>query len=47
MLVAEDGVVVGRAAFGDALRSDAAESLAALRARGWKLRLLSGDAPDS
>ncbi|MCC6649830.1 MAG: heavy metal translocating P-type ATPase [Candidatus Eisenbacteria bacterium] len=45
VLVAEDGVVVGRAAFGDALRSDAAESLAALRARGWKLRLLSGDAP--
>ncbi len=44
VLIAIDGNVVGRAAFGDAVRPDAAASLATLRARGWKTILLSGDA---
>jgi Cu2+-exporting ATPase len=43
--VAVDGVVVARAWFGDALRPDAAAALRGLRARGWKLELLSGDDP--
>lgn len=45
VLIAENGVVVARAGFGDELRPDAAASLAQLRALGWKLRLLSGDDP--
>lgn len=44
VLIAVDGVIVARAAFGDAIRADAAESLATLRARGWRTMLLSGDA---
>jgi Cu2+-exporting ATPase len=44
--VAVDGVLVARAGFGDPLRADAATTLAALRARGWRLALLSGDHPD-
>lgn len=43
VLVAIDGEVVARAAFGDAIRSDAAATLALLRACGWNLRILSGD----
>ena len=45
VLVAVDGEVAARAEFGDAVRRDAAATLAALRARGWRLRLLSGDDP--
>ena len=44
VIVASDGRVVARAAFGDAIREDAAASLATLRARGWRTMLLSGDA---
>jgi len=43
--VAVDGQVVGAAAFGDPLRSDAPTTVETLRAKGWALRLLSGDAP--
>ncbi len=45
VLVAADGEVVARAGLGDTLRPDAAATLDALRGAGWKLRLLSGDAP--
>jgi Cu2+-exporting ATPase len=45
VLVAVDGRVVARASFGDPVRADAADSLAALRARGWRPELLSGDDP--
>lgn len=41
--VAVDGVVVGRAGFGDRIRPDAHTALDALRARGWRTTLLSGD----
>jgi len=43
VLVVVDGVIAARAGFGDAIRSDAAESLRTLRARGWRTMLLSGD----
>lgn len=43
--VAVDGELVARAGFEDALRGDAAESLAVLRALGFRARILSGDAP--
>jgi Cu2+-exporting ATPase len=45
VLVARGGEVVGAAWFGDPLRPEAAEALAALRADGWSLELLSGDDP--
>lgn len=44
VVVAVDGRIVAHASFGDAIRADAAASLATLRARGWKTILLSGDA---
>jgi Cu2+-exporting ATPase len=44
VIIASDGGIVGRASFGDAIRDDAAASLATLRARGWRTMLLSGDA---
>ena len=44
VILAVDGRIVARASFGDAVRPDAAASLATLRARGWKTILLSGDA---
>ncbi len=43
--VAVDGVVVARAAFADPVRVEAGPVLAALRAQGWRIRVLSGDAP--
>jgi Cu2+-exporting ATPase len=43
--VAVDGALVASAGFGDPLRPEAAGALATLRARGWRLSLLSGDAP--
>jgi Cu2+-exporting ATPase len=45
LAVAVDGRVVARGAFGDVLRADAPAALAELRARGWRLALLSGDDP--
>jgi Cu2+-exporting ATPase len=43
--VAVDGRVVAHAGFGDRARADARATLAALRERGWRPRLLSGDEP--
>ncbi len=43
--VAVDGVVAGLAALGDAVRPDAREAIDALKARGWCVRILSGDHP--
>lgn len=45
VLVAVDGRVVGRATFGDPVRPEAAAAVQALRAAGWQVRILSGDAP--
>ena len=44
VLVAVDGSVVAAAGLGDPLRADAAKSVAGLRARGWHVSVLSGDA---
>ena len=43
--VAVDGVLSARAAFGDPVRADARASIDALRGRGWRVRILSGDTP--
>jgi Cu2+-exporting ATPase len=43
--VAVDGLVVGLAEFGDRLRPEAGEAMAALRRDGWTLSVLSGDDP--
>jgi len=45
VLVAVDGQVIAIAGLGDAIRADTPAALAALRARGWRLTLLSGDDP--
>lgn len=45
VLVAVDGVVVALAGLGDRVRDDAGSALAALRRRGWRTTLLSGDDP--
>jgi P-type Cu2+ transporter len=45
VLVAENGQVAALAAFGDALRADAAPSLAALAELGASIEVLSGDHP--
>lgn len=45
--VAVDGRVEAVAGFGDPLRTDAAQSLAALRKLGYRLVLLSGDHPEA
>ncbi len=44
--VAVDGRVVAGAALGDKVRDDARAALDALRARGWRTVMLSGDAPE-
>ncbi len=44
VLVAVDGVIVARATFGDPLRAEAADAVRTLRAAGWEVRILSGDA---
>ena len=44
--VAVDGRVAGVAGIGDALRPDAARTVEQLRARGVRVRILSGDHPD-
>ena len=45
VVVAADGMVVARAWIGDPVRGDARDSIARLRARGWSIGILSGDAP--
>jgi Cu2+-exporting ATPase len=45
VLVAVDGEVVARATFGDPLRAESRSAVGALRAAGWDVRILSGDAP--
>ena len=45
VLVAVDGRVVAVAGLGDPVRADAAAAVRALRARGWDVGVLSGDAP--
>lgn len=45
VVVCEDGRVVAVACIGDPIRGDAAEAIAALRSRGWEVRMLSGDHP--
>ncbi|MFO1062347.1 MAG: heavy metal translocating P-type ATPase [Pirellulales bacterium] len=45
LLVAADGVIIACAAMGDALRAEAVEVVSHLKARGWKIQLLSGDHP--
>ncbi len=46
VFVSVDGRVAGVAGIGDTLRPDAARTVAVLRARGVRLRILSGDHPD-
>jgi len=46
VFVAVDGRVAGVAGLGDALRPDARRTIAALRARGIGVRILSGDHPE-
>jgi len=45
VVVAVDDRVVAVAGIGDPLRSDTAESLDAIRRRGWQVEILSGDHP--
>jgi Cu2+-exporting ATPase len=46
VLVSVDGKVCGIAGVGDALRPDAIDTVNALRRRGLRVRILSGDHPD-
>lgn len=46
VFVAVDGAIAGLAGIGDALRRDAHETVTALRARGVRVRILSGDHAD-
>jgi len=45
VLVGVNGAVVAAAGLGDEVRSDARASVDSLRARGWEVRILSGDHP--
>jgi Cu2+-exporting ATPase len=45
VVVARDGQVCGVAGMGDALRPDARAAVDALRRRGWRVGILSGDHP--
>jgi Cu2+-exporting ATPase len=45
VFVSVDGAVAGVAGIGDPVRRDARETVAALRARGARVRILSGDHP--
>ena len=45
VLVAVDGATVAVAGLGDPLRPDAAEAVARIRRRGWRVGILSGDHP--
>ena len=46
VLVAVDGAVVATAGLGDPIRSESAAAVDALRARGWRVSILSGDHAD-
>jgi len=46
VFVARDGVVAAIAGAGDAVHPDAADAVTALRRRGWRVGVLSGDHPD-
>ena len=46
MWIAVDGAVAASAAFGDPIRADARTSIATLRSRGWRVGIVSGDAPE-
>jgi Cu2+-exporting ATPase len=41
--IAVDGMLVATAGFGDPVRHDSRRAIDALRARGWEVRMLSGD----
>lgn len=43
--VAVDGAIAARAGIGDPIREDASASIAALKRAGWRVSILSGDAP--
>lgn len=45
LLVAVDGEVVAVGGLGDPLRGEAADAVSALRERGWRIGILSGDHP--
>jgi Cu2+-exporting ATPase len=45
VLVAVDGAIVAVAGIGDPVRPDAADAISRLRAEGWSISILSGDAP--
>lgn len=45
VIVAVDGEAVAVAGLGDELRPDAREAITRIRARGWRIGILSGDAP--
>jgi len=45
VLVAVDGEIVAVAGIGDPVRPDAADAISRLRADGWSISILSGDAP--
>lgn len=46
VLVAIDGAIEAIITLGDPLRDDSADAIKALRARGWRVGILSGDHPD-
>jgi Cu2+-exporting ATPase len=46
VVVAVDGRAVAVAGLGDPLRADSSASVAAIRARGWRVEILSGDHPE-
>ncbi len=46
VFIAVDGEIVAQAGFGDPVRPEAREAVAALVRAGWDVRLLSGDATD-
>jgi Cu2+-exporting ATPase len=46
VLVGVGGKLAAMAGFGDPIRRDAAGALARIRARGWRVGMLSGDHPD-
>ena len=45
VLIAVDGEIVAAAGIGDPIRTDARDSIARLRDLGWRVGILSGDAP--
>jgi len=45
VVIAEDGLVTAIAGLGDPLREDSPDAVAAIRARGWRIEVLSGDHP--